>query len=64
MMHRFFVTPESIYNQRVRFGEVQAHQIRQVLRLQTGTQVIALDNSGNEYVVTLTEVTRRVSLDR
>lgn len=57
-MHRFFVTPESIYNQRVRFGEVQAHQIRQVLRLQTGTQVIALDNSGNEYVVTLTEVTR------
>lgn len=57
-MHRFFVTPESIYNYRVRFDEVQAHQIRQVLRLQAGTQVVALDNSGNEYVVTLTEVTR------
>ncbi len=57
-MHRFFVTPESIHNHKVRFDEVQAHQIRQVLRLQAGTQVVALDNSGNEYVVTLTEVTR------
>jgi 16S rRNA (uracil1498-N3)-methyltransferase len=57
-MHRFFVTPDSIVNKAVHFGEDQARQIRQVLRLQRGTQVVVLDNSGREYVVMLTEVTR------
>lgn len=57
-MHRFFVTPESIHNKTVRFAETQAQQIRQVLRLQPGTRVVVLDNSGQEYVVTLMEVKR------
>jgi 16S rRNA (uracil1498-N3)-methyltransferase len=58
MMHRFFVTPGSIRDGKIAFVEEQARQIRQVLRLQPGAQVVVLDNSGNEYVVTLTMVAR------
>jgi 16S rRNA (uracil1498-N3)-methyltransferase len=59
MMHRFFVRPESIWNGRVSFAEEQARQIRQVLRLRPGAEIVVLDNSGQEYVVTLTDVTSR-----
>jgi 16S rRNA (uracil1498-N3)-methyltransferase len=64
MMHRFFVTPDSIVNKTVHFGEVQARQIRHVLRLQPGAEVVVLDNSGREYGVTLTEVTQLRVLGR
>jgi 16S rRNA (uracil1498-N3)-methyltransferase len=57
-MHRFFVTPGSIRDGKITFAEMQARQIRQVLRIQPGAQVVVLDNSGDEYVVTLTKVTR------
>jgi 16S rRNA (uracil1498-N3)-methyltransferase len=56
MMHRFFVTPDAIRDGTIHFTGSQARQIRQVLRLRPGTEVIVLDNSGQEYIVTLTTV--------
>jgi 16S rRNA (uracil1498-N3)-methyltransferase len=58
MRQRFFVPPGSIAHGTVRFGPATAHQLRKVLRLRPGAQVIVLDNSGLEYEVTLEIVGR------
>jgi len=55
VLHRFFVLPERIQDKEVVLGE-QAHQIRDVLRLEVGERIIVLDNEGAEYEVELTEV--------
>ncbi|MBI2940205.1 MAG: 16S rRNA (uracil(1498)-N(3))-methyltransferase, partial [Chloroflexi bacterium] len=55
-VHRFFVSPEAIQQGVVRFTESQAHQFAHVLRLRPGDQIIALDNSGWQYVVELVQV--------
>jgi 16S rRNA (uracil1498-N3)-methyltransferase len=52
-MYHFFVTPDSFQGQQVTFTQKIAHQIRHVLRLQTGDQVAVLDNSGMMYTVIL-----------
>lgn len=53
---RFFVDPAAIEGGSVSFTREQAHQMSAVLRLSAGAQVIALDNSGWQYGVTLTRV--------
>ncbi|HZQ10700.1 MAG TPA: RsmE family RNA methyltransferase [Anaerolineae bacterium] len=58
MPQRFFVSPDSIRQGRVEFGGAQAHQIRDVLRMRQGQEIIVLDNAGNEYRVVLKEVAR------
>ncbi|RMG91306.1 MAG: 16S rRNA (uracil(1498)-N(3))-methyltransferase, partial [Chloroflexi bacterium] len=52
-MHRFFVPPEDLQGNRVTFSPEQAHQLRQVLRMQSGERVVVLDNSGWEYETVL-----------
>ncbi len=57
-MHRFFVPSDALQNGELVLREGQAHQIREVLRLRPGERIGALDNTGVEYQVELTEVER------
>lgn len=59
--HRFFVDPDQIRGDRVRFSPEQAHQLDRVLRLRAGDTVVALDGRGAAYDVTLTELSRRTA---
>ena len=59
IMHRFFITPDKFTEASVVITDEQAHQIMRVLRLQVGDQLIALDNSGWEYVVEITAVSKK-----
>src|SRR6202162_1922503 len=64
-MHRFFVPPELLTNltptSGVRYDMPQvvtlpkdlAHQIRDVIRLNVGEQLLLLDNSGDEILTTV-----------
>jgi len=54
--NRFFVPASSFEGGLVRLSREQAHQVRQVLRLEPGDTVVVLDDRGAEYEVTLTEV--------
>jgi 16S rRNA (uracil1498-N3)-methyltransferase len=62
MMHRFFLPSEAFTRDAqdlatgVTFPGPIAHQLRDVLRLRPGAQVIALDGSGFEYVVELIDL--------
>jgi len=56
-MHRFFVPAEWITADHVTLHGDSARQIARVLRLRSGEEIIALDNSGDEYVATLRTVT-------
>lgn len=58
-MHRFFVDPQQIKQQRVYLAPDQAHQVRNVLRLQPGEAIIVLDNQGWEMEAELTLVDRQ-----
>ncbi|MBI4672290.1 MAG: 16S rRNA (uracil(1498)-N(3))-methyltransferase [Chloroflexi bacterium] len=58
MLHRFFVTPDSIRDGVVQFTNAQAHQIRDVLRMRPTQEIFVLDNAGNEYRVRLSQFTR------
>jgi 16S rRNA (uracil1498-N3)-methyltransferase len=60
-LHRFFLPEGGIAADTVVFSAEQSHQIRSVLRLRPGAQVIALDGSGMELVVRLDEVADRVT---
>jgi 16S rRNA (uracil1498-N3)-methyltransferase len=57
-MHRFFVAPEQIAGERVRFRDDQARQIRGVLRLRPGDRITVLDNTGDACRVRLEHVSR------
>ncbi len=54
-MHRFFVPPELLQeiNNDIALPKVLAHQVRDVLRLTTGEQLLLLDNSGDEILATV-----------
>jgi 16S rRNA (uracil1498-N3)-methyltransferase len=52
-MHRFFIDASHIESDTVRFPQDAARQITRVLRIRDGEQVIVLDDTGMEYVVTL-----------
>ena len=58
-MHRFFVNIKDISDGKVIFTDSRVHQIRNVLRMKTGEKVIVLDNTGLEYLVTLTSITKK-----
>lgn len=58
MPHRFFVSPDSMYEGAVFFTNAQAHQVRDVLRMRAGHEIIVLDNAENEYRVVLSECSR------
>jgi 16S rRNA (uracil1498-N3)-methyltransferase len=45
-MHRFFVSPQAIRDDRVILRGSLVHQIRDVLRMHPGDQIVLLDNSG------------------
>lgn len=57
-MHRFFISPEAIEGNRIVLKGDAAHQVKDVLRLREGDQITVLDNSGQEFRVTLAEVGR------
>lgn len=56
MTHRFFVSRDWIRPPLVHLGGETARQIKTVLRMQPGDEIVVLDNSGNEWRVALTEV--------
>ena len=58
-MHRFFVPAEKLHQKQVVLAGPQAHQIRDVLRMKAGENIIVLDNTGDEYTVSLIEIDRR-----
>jgi 16S rRNA (uracil1498-N3)-methyltransferase len=58
-MHRFFVEPELVAAEHVTLPAPLAHQVRDVLRLRRGEQIVLLDNRGGEFITELREVSRR-----
>ncbi|WP_322793269.1 RsmE family RNA methyltransferase [Bellilinea sp.] len=58
-MHRFFVPPSSFKGSMIHFPQECARQMAQVLRLNPGCKVIALDGSGREAVVQLDNLSSR-----
>jgi len=58
MTQRFFVSPDSIREREIIFSDAQARQIRVVLRMRPGQEIVVLDNAGNEYRAMLSEITR------
>ena len=55
-MHRFFLSPDAFHGDQVTFPPDIARQIRSVLRLHPGQEVLALDGRGNVFRVALTHV--------
>ena len=58
-MHRFFVPPTQIKDGRVVLTADASRQLSRVLRARPGDSIIALDDSGYEYAVTLDRVSPR-----
>lgn len=58
-MHRFFVDKKDISDKQVIITDSRVHQIRDVLRMKTGDDIIVLDNTGLEYQVSLTEISTK-----
>jgi len=58
LMNRFFVSRSDIRGEQVVLGGRQAHQIRNVLRIKPGERIVVLDNTGCEYEVVLTGITK------
>ena len=56
-MHRFFVSPEHIDGDSIKLSGEVAAQLARVLRARTGEEIVLLDDSGWEYVVSLDRVT-------
>ena len=61
-MHRFFISPECFDRDNVIITGEQVHQLKDVLRLKPGDQIVVLDNSGAEYEIRLVDInTNRVT---
>jgi 16S rRNA (uracil1498-N3)-methyltransferase len=58
-MHRFFVAPGSIEGENVTLTGEVAGRLERVLRMRPGDQIVVLDDSGWEYLVSLDRVTAR-----
>ncbi len=63
-VNRFFIPASSFEREQVRLGPEQSHQVCHVLRLKAGDFIVALDNRGMEYEVTLTAVSRSETVGR
>lgn len=65
-MHRFFVHDTALSLQQtlpegtLTLPEKLAHQIRDVLHLHSGEQLVLLDNSGDEFVAEVTRTERKI----
>ena len=59
-MHRFFVPPEllKITSIEVPLPKELAHQVRDVIRLDIGEQLLLLDNSGDEVLATVAKINK------
>ena len=59
-MHRFFVPPEliKITSIEVPLPKELAHQVRDVIRLDIGEQLLLLDNSGDEVLATVARINK------
>ncbi len=59
-MHRFFVSPELLKetNIDVPLPKELAHQVRDVIRLDVGEQLLLLDNSGDEILATVAKTNK------
>jgi len=57
-MHRFFIPPEWIDQEKVVITGKLVHQLRNVLRLRSGDRIVVLDNTGWEYEIALKRVAR------
>ncbi len=59
-MHRFFIAPELVKEPGISLPlpKELAHQVRDVLRLNPGEQLILLDNQGNELLATVESSSR------
>lgn len=53
IMHRFYVSPQDISDERVWLDQEQSRHIDRVLRLAAGDQVIVFDGLGREYEICL-----------
>lgn len=60
MPHRFFVESAQWQNNAIIFATAQAHQIRDVLRMRVGQEIVVLDNAGTQARVALSEISRAV----
>ncbi|RME70347.1 MAG: 16S rRNA (uracil(1498)-N(3))-methyltransferase [Chloroflexi bacterium] len=58
MAHRFFIPPECITPPTVQLPPETARQVRTVLRMQAGDEIIVLDDTGLERTVRLTQVSK------
>ncbi len=63
-VNRFFIPTSSLEGEQVRLGPEQSHQVCHVLRLEVGDSIVVLDNTGVEYDVTLTTVSRSETMGR
>ncbi|HEY53802.1 MAG TPA: hypothetical protein G4N94_10125 [Caldilineae bacterium] len=63
-MHRFFVTPDAIQGEQIRFDSEQARQLRNMLRMGAGERLLALDGGGRRYRVELTYVGKKDAMPR
>lgn len=59
-MHRFFVPPEWITPPAIQLQGHAARQIKTVLRMQAGDELVVLDNSGLEWQVKITRMGKEV----
>ena len=59
-MHRFFVSPQAIKDSRVVLRGTLVHQIRDVLRMRPGDDIVLLDNSGWAHRAELVTIDRDV----
>ena len=59
-MHRFFVAPELVrqLDAQMTLPKELTHQLRDVLHLQVGEQIVLLDNSGDEILATVASVSK------
>jgi 16S rRNA (uracil1498-N3)-methyltransferase len=57
-MHRFFITPDNITDDKVIILGTDVAHMRTVLRLKEGDRVQVLDGRGNCYTIILTKVSR------
>jgi 16S rRNA (uracil1498-N3)-methyltransferase len=57
-MQRFFVSKNDMTAEQVIIADSRVHQIRDVLRMKTGDEIIVLDNTGWEYHVRLINISK------
>src|SRR5260370_2040742 len=60
IMHRFFVEPELLKKSDIDIAlpKELAHQVRDVLRLNTGEHLLLLDNSGDEVLAAVAKISK------